>query len=167
MDLLNFEGHDLYFDEPLDVRVHELIARASENYGAGTGEAPLLEARALAPESLTVLVALYRFYYYQHRLQEAIDIAEEALQITARDLHLPTDWRLLNDLQIARSTLNAMGLLRFHLLCLKAEAYLKLRLGQEEEGKAMLRKLVEIDSSNRLGVKQLLDVVESKLRVVA
>lgn len=167
MDLLNFEGQDLYFDEPLDERVHALIADASERYGEGSAEDPLLEARAMAPESLTVLVALYRFYYYQHRLDDAVEIAEQALEITARDLALPADWRNLNEAHIARVALHSMGLLRFHLLCLKAEAYLKLRLGAEDEGKQMLRKLAELDSSNRLGARELLAVVETRLRVVA
>jgi len=167
MDLLNFEAQSLYFDERLDPAVDALIAESSGNYGSSAGEAPLLEARALAPASLTVLVALYRFYYYQHRLRDAADIADEALKITARDLALPNHWRDLDDRQIARAALSSMSLLRFHLLCLKALAYLHLRLGMEDEGKAMLRKLVEIDSKNRLGAKQLLEVAENKLRIVA
>jgi hypothetical protein len=167
MDLLNFEAQSLYFDERLEPTVHALIAESSNNYGSGTGEAPLLRARAMAPASLTVLVALYRFYYYQHRLRDAVGIAEEALKITARDLALPIDWRRLDDHQIASAAAISMSLLRFHLLCLKAEAYLHLRLGKADEGKAMLRKLVEIDSRNRLGVKQLLEVVEKTSRIVA
>jgi tetratricopeptide (TPR) repeat protein len=166
MDLLNFEGQELYFDEPLDETVQALIAAASESYGEGSAEAPLLEAQSLAPHSLTVLVALYRFYYYQHRLEEAIEIAEQALDITARDLALPRDWRRLSELHIAHAALTSMGSLRFHLLCLKAEAYLLLRLGREEDGKAILRKLLELDGNNRLGARQLLDVVETRLRVV-
>jgi hypothetical protein len=52
--------------------VQALIAAASEQYGEGTAESPLLGARALAPESLTMLVALYQFYFYQQRLSDAI-----------------------------------------------------------------------------------------------
>jgi hypothetical protein len=167
MDLLNFEGQDLYFDEPMEAKVRTLIAAASERYGEGAAELPLLEAYALAPESLTVLVALYRFYYYQHRLTEAVGIADLALGITARHLGLPKDWRRLEGSHIARAASNSMSLLRFHLLCLKAAAYLKLRLGKEDEGKQMLRKLLELDSHDRLGARQLLNVVETRLRAVA
>jgi tetratricopeptide (TPR) repeat protein len=167
MDLLKFEGQDLYFDEPMEIRVRALIAAASERYGEGTAEIALLEAYALAPESLTVLVALYRFYYYQHRLSEAVGIAEMALEITARDLGLPRDWLQLGEVRIARTASDSMGLLRFHLLCLKAAAYLKLHLGKKDEGKQMLRKLLELDSHNRLGARQLLNVVETRLKAVA
>ncbi|NJD07109.1 MAG: hypothetical protein FIA97_11535 [Methylococcaceae bacterium] len=166
MDLLHFEGQELYFDEPLDPRVQDLIAAASESYAQGEAEAPLLEAYELAPQSLTVLVALYRFYYYQHRLEEAVEISEKALDITSSDLAIPRDFSLLGEMHIARAALGSMVKLRFHLLCLKAEGYLLLRLGREEEGKAMLRKLVELDSNNRLGARQLLEVVEPRLRVV-
>ncbi|MGZ8248310.1 MAG: hypothetical protein ACXW17_09735 [Methylomagnum sp.] len=164
--MMEFEGQELYFDEPLDPEVTALIARASEGYGEGTAEAPLLEAWKLAPESLTVLVGLYRFYYYQHRLGETLAIAEKALAITSRDLALPTDWRDLQESHIATAAVNSMVLLRFHLLCLKAAAFVKLRMGEKEEGKAMLRKLISLDSNNRLGAQQILDVVEPGLEIV-
>lgn len=166
MDLMEFEGQELYFDEPLSPEVTALIARASEGYAEGTAEHPLLEAQKLAPESLTVLVALYRFYYYQHRLQETLAIAWRALDITARDLNLPTDWRELQLGHLAAVGESARVLLRFHLLCLKGAAFVKLRLGEKEEGKAMLRKLVSLDSNNRLGAQQILDVVEPSLEIV-
>jgi len=164
MDLMDFDGQELYFDQPLDGRAEALVAAAAEGYGAGSAEGPLLQAQVLAPESLTVLVALYRFYYYQHRLPEALAVAERALDLTARDLALPRDWRLLTELHVARAALVAMGLLRFHLLCLKALAYLLLRLGRQDEGRAMLRKLLELDTGNRLGARQLLEVVDPERR---
>jgi hypothetical protein len=156
---MDFEGQELYFDEPLNPQAAALIASASEAYGEGAAEAPLLEALALAPESLTVLVALYRFYYYQHRLGEALEAAGRALAITGQSLGLPKDWRDLREAHLGAAAAS-MTLLRFHLLCLKATAYLKLRTGEAEEGKALLRKLMELDANNRLGAKQLLEAVE-------
>lgn len=166
MDLLDFEGQALYFDQPLDQRVQGLIAAASERYASGEAEAPLREAEALAPESLVVLVALYRFYYYQHRLPEAIAIGKRAMAITAKELSLPYDWRELSPDHVASAAVTSMGLLRFHLLCLKACAYLKLRMGSEPEGKEMLRKILDLDTNNRLGARQILDVVDRRLRAV-
>ena len=54
----------------------------------------------------------------------------------------------------------SMALLRFHLLSLKAEAYLLLRLQNWDESKAILTKLIELDEKNRLGVKEMLEVAE-------
>ena len=161
MDWMDFEGEQLYFEEYLPPEVEALLQRAGELYGDGEAEPPLLEAARLAPESLNVLVAMYRYYYYQHQLEDALTIARLALSVTARRLDLPQDWNLLTVGQIGRAGPADMALVRFHLLSLKALAYLQLRLGRPAEGRAILEKLLELDSHNRLGAKQLLEVVET------
>lgn len=166
MDLLHFEPQDLYFDGPTDPEVERLLAQASAGYADGRSEPPLLQALARAPSSLLVMVALYRFYYYQHRLPDALSIARLTLETTSRQLGIPQEWNDLDETHIGRAALNSMTLLRFHLLALKAAAYLLLRMGEEDEGKQLLRKLSELDSHNRLGARQLLHAVESRLRVV-
>ncbi len=161
MDLMDFEGEKLYFEESLPPEVETLIQQAGDLYGDGAAEQPLLEALRLAPESLNVLVAMYRFYYYQHRLEDALNIAGLALSVTAKRLGIPADWNLLTVAHISQAGPVAMALFRFHLLSLKAEAYLQLRLGRQAEGRAILAKLLELDSHNRLGAKQLLEVAET------
>lgn len=160
MDLLDFDSQDLYFEEVLPDGVEALIRDASGLYAEGGAEPLLLEAFRLAPEALTVLVALYRFYYYQHRLEEALRIAALALDVTSRRLDVPVDWAALTPEHISRASRASMEVLRFHLFTLKAAAYLHLRLGRRDEGRAMLTKLVELDEANRIGAKQLLEVVE-------
>lgn len=161
MDLMDFEGENLYFEESLTAEVETLIQQAGDLYGTSEAEQPLLEAMRLAPESLNVLVAVYRYYYYQHRLHDALDIAGLALSITAKRLGIPADWNLLTLAHISQAGPADMALVRFHLLSLKAEAYLHLRLGRSAEGRAILIKLLELDSHNRLGAKQLLEVAET------
>lgn len=160
MDLMDFEGENLYFEESLPAEVEELIQRAGGLYGEGEAEQPLLEALKLAPESLNVLVAVYRFYYYQHRLEDALGVAGRALAITASRLNIPLDWTLLGEGHVKVGP-SAMALLRFHLLSLKAKAYLLMRLGRKDESRAILTRLVELDEKNRLGAKQLLEVAEA------
>ena len=161
MDLMDFEGEELYFEETLPPGVEELLQQAGELYGDGEAEQPLMEALRLAPESLNVLVAVYRFYYYQHRLQDALNIAGLALAVTAGRLGIPYDWNVLTLEHIGAAGPSSMPLVRFHLLSLKAEAYLHLRLGRQAEGRAILEKLLELDSHNRLGARQLLEVAEA------
>jgi len=162
MDLLDFEGENLYFEESLPAEVEDLIQTAGGLYAEGEAETPLLEALRLAPESLNVLVAVYRFYYYQHRLEDALKVAAQALAITARRLNIPLDWKLLSEEHVKVGPA-AMALLRFHLLTLKAEAFLLLRLRRTQESAAILTKLVGLDQKNRLGVQQLLDLAEDNL----
>lgn len=162
MDLLDFDSQSLYFEEALPEGVDGLIRQASGLYAEGGAEPLLLQAFELAPESLNVLVSLYRFYYYQHRLEDALGIAGLALGVTARKLGLPLDWAALGEPDLDRAGRVSMEWLRFHLFSLKAAAYLRLRLGQREEGGAILQKLVELDGANRIGAKQLLEAIAAE-----
>lgn len=159
MDLLDFDQAALYFDEAVDGRVETLIAEAGLSYGGEAAEPLLHKAYFLAPESLLVLVALYRFYFYQHRLEEALEVADRALAISGRRLGFPVQWSRLHPEILGQAVLKSMGLLRFHLHVLKAAAYINLRLERFQTGKAMLEKLIELDTHDRLGAKALLDVV--------
>jgi len=159
MDLLAFECGELYFDETLEPAVEALIGEAARSYADGGGEPPLLQAREAAPNSLTVLVALYRFYYYRRRLEDAWRIAAAALAMAGGRLGLPRDWRSLDAEHIGRAALHSMTLLRFYLFALKAAAYLRLRLGDTSAGVEMLEKLTELDERDRLGAAALLRVV--------
>ena len=95
MDLLDFEAKDLYFEQEDTQEVQDLIKFAADLYNSGEAELPLLKAYLRAPESLNVLVALNRFYYYQHRLPEALLISEKALALIGADIAFPEDWRQL------------------------------------------------------------------------
>lgn len=161
MDLMDFDQATLYFDDPLSPEVERLLREAAAHYGDDEGQSEYLLLRAwfLAPEQLVALVGLYRYYFYRHRLQDALIVAERALAVAGRRLGLPPVWRDLHPEHVGHAVLRSMGLLRFHLMVLKAAGYLHLRLGRTSEGVAMLQKLVELDSHDRLGGKALLDVV--------
>lgn len=159
MDLLDLDGQHLYFDEPMVPRVSQLLMQAAAAYGNGDAEVLLLRAYLMAPENLSVLVALYRSYYYQHRLEDALLVAGRTLEIAARRLDFPADWRELNTAELAHAVLKSMGLVRFYMLALKAEGYLYLRLGSLEEGKARLRKVAELDGSDHFGAAALLEML--------
>ena len=97
MDLLDFSECKLYFEEALPAEAERLIALAASEYGEAGAELALLRAHLLAPDNLTVLVGLYRYYFYQHRLEDALQVAERAMQISGRHLGLPADWSLLDE----------------------------------------------------------------------
>lgn len=156
MDLQNFEGQLLYFDLNHSEEVTALLQRAAHAYGEGAAEPLLKQAYALAPEDLTVLVALYRFYYYQHRYQDALDIAFQAMRAVAPAISFPADWLKLSFNHLANGVLVSFTLVRFYLLALKGAAYLNLRMGNIADGIYMLKKVVEFDSKDRLGAKALL-----------
>ncbi len=159
MDLLDFEQAELYFDEPLAQDVARLIEAAADKYGSDEAETLLLLASLMAPQHPMVLVALYRYYFYQHRLEDALLVGESTLTVVGRRLNFPESWINLNESNLGEVVLRSMGLVRFYLMVLKATGYLNLRLGHFDVGQAMLNKLVELDSHDRLGGMALLEVI--------
>jgi len=159
MDLLDFEAQGLYFEQPDVAGVKELIATAAENYASGDAELPLLQAYFLAPESLNVLVALNRFYYYQHRLEEALAATTKALVVIRPSIAFPEDWRDLQPSHITGASADSLTNVRLYLFTLKAIGFLNMRLERLDLSQAIFEKLVELDSKDRIGAQGLLELV--------
>lgn len=164
MDLLEFDGEALYFDEPLDRKVRDLLEQAARDYGTDAAEQGLLRAYFLAPEHPTVLVALYRYYYYQHRFEEALLVAERVLRVFGQRLELPMDWRGLSEMHLGGGVMISMTQVRFYMLALKGAGYLELRLGRYISALERLEKVAELDSKDRLGAQSLLEMAREALQ---
>jgi len=119
----------------------------------------LRDAQALAPDHAAVLIGLYRFYFYKGRLAEALEIAKLCLRKAARENGLPPDWRDVAAGDAVFGRYESM-LERFFLFSLKGYAYLQMRLGNLEEGRAAVMKLLQLDPSDKIGAKILLGVLE-------
>jgi tetratricopeptide (TPR) repeat protein len=161
MDLLDFTGEDMYFDQPLPPEVDGLLADAAEHYdadgGTDTAEQSLMRAYFLAPEHLTVLVALYRFYYYRQRYADALTVADRAIALAARELGLDPDWRNLSADTLNRAAADSMVLTRFLLLALKGAGFLLMRMERPADALERLEMAAAIDDSDRLGLGDMLD----------
>jgi hypothetical protein len=120
MDLMDFDQAALYFDDPISPEVERLIAQAGAGYGSDETESLLLRAYFLAPGQLVVLVALYRTYFYQHRLDDALIVADRALAVAGGRLNFPDMWQQLHPQHLGYAAMRSIGLLRFYLMVLKA-----------------------------------------------
>ena len=122
-------------------------------------ERHLREAQAIAPGHAAVLIGLYRFYFYKGRLADALEVAKLCLEKASRENNLAPDWR-----NVAAGDANFSRyeeiLPRFFLFTLKGYAYLQMRLGNIEEGRAAVMKLLELDSTDKIGARVLLGVIE-------
>jgi tetratricopeptide (TPR) repeat protein len=159
MDLLDFEAQGLYFEEPDVAGVKEMITTAAENYETGDAELPLLKAYFLAPQSLNVLVALNRFYYYQHRLEDALQATVKALAVIRPLIGFPEDWRDLQQSHLSDAPPVSLTQVRLYLFTLKAVGFLNMRLHNLDVSQGIFEKLVELDSKDRIGAKGLLELV--------
>lgn len=166
MDLLDFEAKDLYFERKDSQEVQELIKFASEHYASGEAELPLLKAYFRAPESLNVLVALNRFYYYQHRLHEALLVSEKALAIIRSSINFPENWQALETHHISNAPKDLMTRIRLYLFTLKSVGFLNMRLENLPLSRSIFEKLVALDSKDRIGAKGLLELVVNRQEAV-
>lgn len=121
-------------------------------------EMHLTLARAVAPNNPVVKVGEYRYYFYKGQLEQSLRVATDCLLLVAQELSLPTQWR-----SVEPGHADFRGdepAHRFYLFCLKAYAYLLLRLGYMEEGRSAVDKLLQLDPGNKVGGQVLLDVLE-------
>ncbi len=135
---------------------------AASHYRDGDiAEAHLWQAKAAAPDHPAVLIGLYRFYFYKNRLAEALNMARACIEKAAKDNGLAPDWRNVRRGDASFADFEAV-LPRFYLFALKGYAYLNMRLGHLEEGRAAAAKLVELDPGDKIGAKVLLGVLDRR-----
>ncbi len=159
MDLLDFEATDLYYLQADSEEVQQLIQDAGLNYENGSAELPLLKAYLRAPESLNVLIALNRFYYYQHRLNEALLTSEKALEIIRRRIEFPAHWPEVEMRHILEAPKEQLSWVRLYLFTLKSIGFLKMRLRDLSFSRQVFEKLTTLDQENRIGAQGLLDLL--------
>ena len=123
----------------------------------------LEQAEALAPGHAAVFISRYRFFFYKNRLQDALAVGRECLKKSARDIGCSEDWRLVKPEDAAFGQFEAI-LPRFFMFTLKGYAYLNMRLGDLDQGRAAIGKLLELDPSDKVGARVLLGVLERQGR---
>lgn len=136
--------------EDLPPRVAGYLAAAAAS-GADWREAESLlwRAQAADPACLHVYYILYKFYFNHNRLGDAERAACLALDASARQAHIPADWRLLDNTSCDWSRVDAPQ--HFTLFTLKALAFIRLRQQRFDDSRELLAKLREIDPADSVG----------------
>lgn len=147
----------------LPAEVAELIAGAGLLRHRPQDALPMLErARALAPTHPGPVIALYRFHFYGHALEEARAAGEDALAI-ARTALGPA----FGDVPPSEDATRHDAAVRFYLFTLKGLAYLSLRLHDLPEARRMLAELRRLDPQDRVGGALLQHVLDRHLALQA
>ncbi len=160
MDLQEFNGDMLYFEGEMDLEVECLIQQAAENYGPES-EGLLMKALAKAPENLSVLVGLYRYYYYQHKYEKALTIAYRVMKVVGGKIEFPSSWQDIEMRDVIIGLGYSFTQVRLYLFALKAAGYLLLRMGFYQKGRSMIEKVVAMDERDRIGAKLLLSILDN------
>ncbi|MDR3438621.1 hypothetical protein [Telmatospirillum sp.] len=147
-----------YYGGDLPIEAERALHEAALDFSnESLAEQHVHRALQLAPGHLAVLIGAYKFYFYHHRLTEALPYAEACLAEAGRRLALPADWRAVRPSQADFASLE--GWPRLFLFSLVALGYLLLRLGRVAEGEEALTQVVALDPGDRLGARALLTVV--------
>ena len=137
----------------------ETSARAARSDPERT-ETAVLEALRLAPEDPDVCLGAYRFYFYNHRFEEALPHCEALMGQAARRLNIATDWRAVapGDADFGAAEF-APGL---YLQVLIAWAYCQLRRGHLPAASEALEHCLRLDPGDRFGAGAILGHVHDR-----
>ncbi|MHB1563669.1 MAG: hypothetical protein ACYCXP_06180 [Leptospirillum sp.] len=119
----------------------------------------LKEADRLYGNFIPVVVGCYKFHFYKGMLREAIPYALKAARIMGDHLGLPASFEQVRPDDAAFAEYEQQP--RFYMFAMKAAGYLHARLGETEQALAILRKVRELDSQDRMGVTRLIGVIEN------
>ena len=153
-------GERLKYAPQAQPAVEDLLQEAAQCFDqTNRAEAILWTAQAIYPQCLQVYFALYKFYFYKLRLQDAERAARLALQAAAWQAGFDPDWH-----HATASTADwgdALGPQHFYLFSLKALAFICLRRGKAAECQEIMAKLAEIDPDDSVGAEVIQDLANA------
>lgn len=146
----------LFGGEASPVVAKLLLDAAAVYQQTNRAEAILWSAQAIDPACLPVYFALYKFYFYKFRLEDAEKAALMGLKTAAGQGGFTADWWRLSRADANWDSM--VGTQHFYLFTLKALAFIRLRLGKRAESLALLDKLKELDPKDSVGASVIRDL---------
>lgn len=149
-----------YYGGDLPADAERFLHLAAASYGEpATAESWLAQAARAAPGHRLVDLGHYKYHFYRANLDTALGygwkMVGHALAALGRN---DDDWRL-----VTRGTADFSGLdpaPRLFLFALTACGYLLLRLGRRDEGREVLIRVRDLDTTDRMGASRLLAIDE-------
>ncbi|MGZ8196532.1 MAG: hypothetical protein ACXWTH_12980 [Methylosarcina sp.] len=156
------------FSTHLPEAVNRLLQAGVASSHADKAQAEQLfkQAQQMDRGCLQTYFALYKFYFYQGRLQEAEREVICALEEASRQGNFPFEYRRLAQESI-QGKMYASEASLFYLYTLKALAFIKLRLGQESEARLILAAIADLDPEDRCGASVIMSLAEALIEEAA
>ncbi len=151
------------YDEPLvswyhlPVEVKRLLIAAANTWEDTTlSQSYIQRALAIANQSLDVLVAAYRYFFYKRNDAAALQIANQLMDQIQQLEKLPNDWNVLAPiLQQRKEEPN----IRLYLNAYAASGLVLARLGAIDEAKIISRRVSDIDDRREFGAATVLQIL--------
>lgn len=161
MTVVSLEAMDerVLFSPDLPSEINGLLQAAVAASQSDPQRAENLFNEAISKDGryLQTYFALYKFYFYQKRLQEAERVALAGLAEASRQGGFPNDYQRLVK-EMPRWDLYASEVTLFYLYTLKALAFIRLRQGLDEDAQNILAHLRELDSKDLSGASVIMDL---------
>lgn len=162
---LLFPEDGVMFGPNIPAALDAVLQQAAQAYDdPARAEALLWQARSMNPAQLEVYIALYKFYFYKRRLEEAESVARDALLCAAEQGGFDGDWSALH--ADSADWRRPNGPERVYLYTLKALGFIRLRRMDFAGGEALLDKLAELDPDDQVGGSVLQELAAGLREVV-
>ncbi|MGD8591805.1 MAG: hypothetical protein PVF82_03180 [Gammaproteobacteria bacterium] len=150
MSVVAFHEDRVMFGVNIPSHINAYLQKAVAAYDdSELAESLLWQAQQLDPNQLEVYVALYKFYFYKNRIDEAESVVMKALSQSAELGDFSADWNHLTPL--SANWLGIENPQRLYLYALKALSFIRLRQSDVEGAENVLMKLRELDPTDQVG----------------
>ncbi len=131
-----------WFQVPDDVK--QLLVLAAENWqDTSKSEQYINQALATTDDSVDVLVAAYRYFYYKHNYQMALDTANQVIHKVKVSEALPDAWEQLKPILLTRKEDEKI---RLYLNAYIASGLVLAKLGKIDRAKIICVQIQEVDN---------------------
>jgi hypothetical protein len=153
-------GNEVHFGFNIEPEANAELQRAASLISSrkASSEA-LVQAEQIAPEQIEVLIARYKFHFYQGETEIAEELVIKALRLAAKQGGFNQDWQQLN--RSSADWHNPRGPGRYFLYTLKALAFIRLRQNRPNEAQSILDALNLIDPQDQVGANVIRDLLDA------
>lgn len=150
MSVLAFHEDRVMFGVNIPSDINACLQKAVASYGdPELAESLLWQAQQMDPNQLEVYVALYKFYFYKNRVDEAEAVVIQALNQSAQLGSFHSDWNQLTPESTDWYSIENPQ--RLYLYALKALSFIRLRQSDVVGAENILQKLRELDPTDQVG----------------
>jgi len=144
-----------WYDLPFKVK-QLLIAAANTWEDTAQSQSYIQQALAIADQSLDVMVAAYRYFFYKHNDAAALQVATQVIEQIQHLEDLPDEWEVLAPILSDRKE---EPNIRLYLNAYSALGLIKARLGEIAEATVISSRINGIDDRREFGAATILQIL--------
>jgi hypothetical protein len=141
----------------LPIEVKRLLVAAADTWeDTAQSQTYIDQALAIANQSLDVLVAAYRYFFYKRNNTAALQIATQVMEQIQQSEELPDNWDELGPILDRRKE---DASIRLYLNAYAASGLILARLGAVDQAKAITARISQIDTKREFGAETVFQIL--------